>query len=104
MDTAVFSDVRRRTGPAGCASTEGLFAEFEERVLAGEALPAFAYHPRRIDAGCGVVDAGGGLGPGAVAVRAVHRAWHVQIGRQRDSLVAVGHVASDGGSSALCGC
>src|ERR1700740_3288357 len=88
MDAAILSNCVR------------LLTEFDERVLTGETLPAFRYNPRRIDAGCAVVDTRRALGRGAIAVGAVDGARHVQIGGQGDGLVRVRHVLRDRGTSA----
>src|SRR5262249_34668860 len=101
MDAAVFARNVRR------------LAEFDEVVLAGEALPAFRDDPRRIDAaGRQVVRAAGrriaGAGAigngliGAVRVLAIYGAGHTEVEGQRNLFDGVREVLGDVGIAAGC--
>src|SRR5262249_10159883 len=96
MDAAVFARNVRR------------LSEFDEVVLAGEALPAFRDDPRRIDAaGRQVVRAAGrriaGAGAigngliGAVRVLAIYGAGHTEVEGQRNLFDGVREVLGDVG-------
>src|ERR1700730_216136 len=69
-----------------------LLAEFEEIVLAREALPRLGENPRRIDAAGGTARPPRPTNnrpirdrePGAVRLVAIHRAWHPQVSGHRN--------------------
>ena len=82
--------------PAVFTSSKWRLAEFDEGVLAREALPAFELNPRRIDAAGGIGRAPWCLAllnrlPGAICVGAIDRARNVQVRRQRQVFVGVRH-------------
>ena len=86
----------------------GLFTEFEEIVLAREALPALDSDPRRIDAAGGTAWAAGTAhyrssrygGTYAVRCGAIDRARYAKVHGHRDLFAGVGQILVSGGRTA----
>src|ERR1700674_5694163 len=93
MDAAVF---------AGC---EGLLDEFNERVLAGEALRSLAFNPSRIDAACRAISNSrikSKIAGETIRRCAIPGTRYPERQRHRNLLRCVRHVPSDVGLSARC--